>query len=187
MWTRGKQKVSKQTQNHPTLLNTNKLFTTVSAGKKKRFMGFSVAPRENEETVWFGEPFAQVYVGTLRDKPNERIFWYFLLLLCVLSSNWVQDCKKALYFEKHDPSPPWFQIESLLAAWRMDWWFGLSRSFKWSRKTVSPAARQWYVMVIRLSNDLRVWRSILRFLFIHVSSWTIWSLHMKLSVPVRQE
>lgn len=185
MWTRGKQKVSKQTQNHPTLLNTNKLFTMVSA-RKKTFHGLFCCPMKKWRNCLIWWAFRTGLCGDIAWQA-KRIFCYFLLLLCVLSSNWVQDCKKALYFEKHDPSPPWFQIESLLAAWRMDWWFGLSRSLKWSRKTVSPAAPQWYVMVIRLSNDLRDWRSILRFLFIHVSSWTIWSLYMKLSVPVRQE
>lgn len=48
-WTRGKQKVSKQTQNHSTLLNTNKLFTTVSA-RKKTFHGLFCCGK-NEETV----------------------------------------------------------------------------------------------------------------------------------------
>ena len=74
MWTRGKQKVSKQTQNHPTLLNTNKLFTTVSAGKKNVSWAFLLPHEKMKKLFDSGEPFAQVYVGTLRDKPNERIF-----------------------------------------------------------------------------------------------------------------
>ena len=73
---------------------------------------------------------------TLRDDPKES--FDIFCSCCVLSSNWVQDCKQALYFEKHDLRLSWFTEFS--RSLMLDWWFGLSRSLKWSRKTVSSAA-----------------------------------------------